>query len=79
MLGNGKAYTRLFCEFDLSTHKPQNHLVRGIDRFLDLRELHADLPRCTVTSPAIDRPGTHHPHARHRLRDGDKVGAPLYQ
>lgn len=43
MLGTQKAHARLFYEFDLETHIPENHLVRGIDRFLDLRELHADL------------------------------------
>lgn len=43
MLGTQKAHARLFYEFDLETHIPENHLVRGIDRFLDLRELRADL------------------------------------
>ena len=43
MLGFQKAHARLFYEFDLETHIPENHLVRGIDRFLDLRELRADL------------------------------------
>lgn len=31
------------CEFDLATYIAQNHLMCGIDRFLDLRELNADL------------------------------------
>jgi len=43
MLGTQKAHARLFYEFDLETHIPENHLVRGIDRILDLRELHVDL------------------------------------
>lgn len=43
MLGTQKAHARLFYDFDLGTHISENHLVRGIDRFLDLRELHADL------------------------------------
>lgn len=53
MLGTQKAHARLFYDFDLETHIPENHLVRGIDRFLDLRELHADLRAFTVT------PGDH--------------------
>lgn len=29
----------LFCSFNLEDHVPANHLLRGIDRFLDLRDL----------------------------------------
>lgn len=34
---------RLFCSFNLEDHVPQNHLLRGIDRFLDLSELRQHL------------------------------------
>ncbi len=34
---------RLFYSFNLEEHVPQNHLLRGIDRFLDLRDLHQHL------------------------------------
>jgi len=35
--------TPLFYAFDLEKHVPANHLLRGIDHFLDLRELHQHL------------------------------------
>ncbi len=34
---------RLFYSFDLEDHVPQNHLLRGIDRFLDLNDLRQHL------------------------------------
>ena len=34
---------RLFYSFDLETVVPRNHLLRGIDRCLDLRELRQHL------------------------------------
>lgn len=34
---------RLFYSFDLEEHVPPNHLLRGIDRFLDLRDLRQHL------------------------------------
>jgi transposase len=34
---------RLFYSFNLESHVPQNHLLRGIDRFLDLRDLRQHL------------------------------------
>ena len=34
---------RLFYSFNLEEHIPQDHLLRGIDRFLDLRDLRAHL------------------------------------
>lgn len=36
MLGTQKVHARLFYEFDLETHIPADHLLRGINRFLDL-------------------------------------------
>ncbi len=33
----------LFYAFNLEDHVPQNHLLRGVDRFLDLSEMRAHL------------------------------------
>ena len=35
----------LFYAFNLEDHVPATHLLRGIDQFLDLSELHAHLPK----------------------------------
>ncbi len=44
MMGHWKAgQNRLFYSFNLDEHIPQNHLLRGIDRCLDLSELHHHL------------------------------------
>lgn len=43
MLGTQKVHARLFYEFDLETHIPGNHLVRAIDRFLDLDSMREEL------------------------------------
>ena len=43
MLGTQKVHARLFYEFDLETHIPPDHLLRGIDRFLDLDGLHEEM------------------------------------
>lgn len=47
---------RLFYSFNLETHVPANHLLRGIDRFLDLGELRRHLiPFYSQTGrPSID-------------------------
>ena len=34
---------KLFYSFNLDNHVPQSHLLRGIDRFLDLRDLRQHL------------------------------------
>lgn len=44
MMGQGAgSQERLFYSFSLEDHIPQNHLLRGIDRFLDLSELRKHL------------------------------------
>lgn len=50
------AQSPLFYSFNLDAHIPSNHLLRGIDRFLDLGELHAHLaPHYSNTGrPSID-------------------------
>jgi len=35
--------SRLFCPFNLDDHVPSDHLLRGIDRFLDLGDLREHL------------------------------------
>jgi transposase len=42
-LGRQKAHALLFYEFDLETHIPSDHLLRGIDRFLDPAGLHEEM------------------------------------
>lgn len=56
MLGTQKFHARLFYEFDLETHIPADHLLRGIDRFLALNDLHEEM-RCFYSHtgrPSID-------------------------
>jgi len=38
----------LFYSFNLDDHVPKNHLLRGIDQFLDLGELNRKRPVSTV-------------------------------
>jgi transposase len=47
---------RLFYSFDLEEHVPQNHLLRGIDRFLDLSDLRQHLTKfySHTGRPSID-------------------------
>jgi transposase len=50
------AQAPLFYSFNLEAHIPSSHLLRGIDRFLDLSELHQHLaPHYSTTGrPSID-------------------------
>jgi transposase len=44
MMGlQGSSQDRLFYSFNLDDHVPQNHLLRGINQFLDLSELRRHL------------------------------------
>ena len=57
MMGNqGGAQERLFYSFNLEDHIPKDHLLRGVDRFLDLNELREHLaPFYSHTGrPSID-------------------------
>jgi len=57
MMGQqGGGQDRLFYSFNLDDHVPQNHLLRGINQFLDLSELHRHLaPFYSHTGrPSID-------------------------
>jgi transposase len=46
----------LFYEFSLDAHAPSEHLLRSIDRFVDLAELRRQLaPFCSATGrPSVD-------------------------
>jgi transposase len=57
MMGQqGGQQDKLFYAFNLESHIPADHLLRGIDRFLDLSELRQQLaPFCSHTGrPSID-------------------------
>jgi transposase len=57
MMGRQEAgQAPLFYAFNLEDHVPANHLLRGIDRFLDLSELHRNLaPHYSYTGrPSVD-------------------------
>jgi len=49
MMGNqGAGQAPLFYAFNLEDHVPRDHLLRGIDRFLDLSDLRRHLAPVTV-------------------------------
>jgi len=57
MMGRkGSDQSQLFYAFNLDDHVPQDHLLRGVDRFLDLSDLHEHLaPDYSHTGrPSID-------------------------
>jgi len=56
MMGTQAAPERLFYDFCLEEHVPSDHLLRRIDRFLDLSDLRKTLRPfyCTIGRPSID-------------------------
>ena len=56
MMGQTASQDQLFYAFNLSDHVPRDHLLRGIDRFLDIGELRQHLaPFYSHTGrPSID-------------------------
>ena len=56
MMGLQDAPERLFYDFCLENHVPANHLLRQIDRFLDLSDIRARLAPfyCSIGRPSID-------------------------
>lgn len=42
-MGTQKVEAQLFYEFDLDAHVPANHVLREIDRFLDMRSMREHL------------------------------------
>lgn len=68
MMGTqGAAQEQLFYSFILEAHVPSDHLLRGIDCFLDLSSLREHLRRSTATPADLDRPRVDDPHAGHRV------------
>jgi hypothetical protein len=57
----------LFYEFSLEKHIPADHLLRSIDRFVDLGEIKRDLAPLQQHRSAFDRSGAHDPDAADRL------------
>ena len=43
MMGKQAEPTRLFCDFCLEDQVPDDHVLRGVDRFLDLRSIRSEL------------------------------------
>jgi hypothetical protein len=77
MMGqHGGNQDRLFYSFNLDAHVPADHLLRGIDRFLDLTELR-QTPRPVLQPhrPSLDRPGADGADAAGRLLLRHSLGA----
>jgi transposase len=43
MMGTQRIESQLFYEFDLDAHVPPNHVLREIDRFLDMGDMREKL------------------------------------
>jgi hypothetical protein len=59
MMGHQKVeQAALFYEFSLERHVPTNHLLRSIDRFVELGELRREFVRCpaNIRCPALQMP-----------------------
>lgn len=56
MMGQTASQDQLFHAFNLTDHVPRGHLLRGIDRLLDLRELRQHLAPfySDIGRPSID-------------------------
>ena len=56
MMGRQAAPERLFYDFCLEDHVPDDHLLRRIDRFLDLSDVRQKLKSfyCSIGRPSID-------------------------
>ena len=62
------AQDRLFYSFNLDAHVPADHLLRRIDRVLDLGDLRQHLaPVLQQHRASLGRPAADDPHADHRL------------
>jgi hypothetical protein len=66
MMGTQAAPGQLFYDFCLEDHVPDDHLLRRIDRFLDLSDVRQQLKPfyCTIGRPSI---GADDPDAVRRL------------
>jgi transposase len=61
----------LFYSLSLEDHVPASHMLRAIDRFVDLSGIRAHLrPFQSETGPPLDRSLVDDPHADHELLHG---------
>jgi hypothetical protein len=58
----------LFFGFSLERHAPADHLLRAIDRFVDLDGVRSTSRRSAVPSPSLDRSRAADPDAAGGLR-----------
>ena len=67
----------LFYEFSLEKHVPADHMLRAIDRFVDLGDVRTHLAPfySTTGRPSVD-PGAADPDADHRLLLRHPLGTP---
>ena len=77
MMGHRQAEQAALCyEFSLEKHIPADHLLRSIDRFVDLYEIRRDLaPFYSSIGPAVDRSRADDPDAPDRLLLWHSIGA----
>lgn len=70
------AQEALFYSFSLERHVPADHLLRSIDRFVDLSGIREELkPFYSDTGRPLDRSGVDDPDAHRRLLHGHPVRA----
>ena len=76
MMGRQTAPARLFYDFCLDDHVPGDHLLRRIDRFVDLDVVRSELKPfySTMGRPSID-PDLMIPDADYRLLHGHPLRA----
>ena len=53
MMGTQAAPAQLFYDFCLDDHVPSDHLLRRIDRFVDLERVRSELKPFTAPSAAL--------------------------
>ena len=75
MVGRQVEQGSLFYDFSLERHVPAGHLLRSIDRFVELGELGANWPVLQRHWPALDRSGADDPDADRRLLLRHPLGA----
>ncbi len=76
MMGRQAAAPQLFYDVRLDDHVPADHLLRRINRFVDLESVRAELkPCCSPNAPARKVPRSLHEGARDMARDIAKTDA----
>lgn len=75
MMGPGQeAQGALFYDFSLEEHVPADHLLRSVDRFVDLSGIRCQFAAYYSATANLDRPGTDNPHAPDRILHGYPLG-----